>query len=271
MRPCCITATSCRDLRRNAQIVGDEQQRDAEAGLDFIEQFQHLRLHGDVQRRNRFIRHQYVGIERQRTRNGDALSLAAGELVRIAGDGIDGEIDQFEQIARFRQRVGVRHAVIDGSFGDGLADADARIKRTIGILKNDLDSLAVRLQRPARQIGDFSPGKPDAAGGRIDQPDDAARHRRFAGPAFADDAQRAALAQAQRDILGGRYFADATEEGVLAIDLAELVGLENYGFDRFTRGVRGTRLGTAESRLRVYSMVGLRRMVPSVPVSTSCP
>jgi hypothetical protein len=37
------------------------------------------------------------------------------------------------------------------------------------------------------------------------------------------------------------------------------------------RGLRGTRLGTAESRLRVYSMVGLRRMVSSVPVSTSRP
>ena len=74
------------DLRGDAQIVGDEQQRDAEPVLDFVEQFQHLRLHRDVERRDRFVRDQHVGIERQRARNRDALALAAGELVRIARD-----------------------------------------------------------------------------------------------------------------------------------------------------------------------------------------
>ncbi len=123
---------------------------------------------------------------------------------------------------RFRQRFLVRHAVIDRALGDGLADRDARIERAVGVLENDLDALAVRLQQPPRQLGDFAAGKPDAAGGRIDQPDDAARHRRFAGAAFADDAERAALAQRQCDILGGRHFAHRAEEGALAIDLAEL-------------------------------------------------
>jgi hypothetical protein len=61
----------------------------------------------------------------------------------------------------------MRHAVINRTFGNGLADGDARIERTIGILENDLDALAVRLQQPARQVGDFVPGKADAAGGRM--------------------------------------------------------------------------------------------------------
>ena len=93
------------DLRRDAQIVGDEQQRDAEPGLDFVEQFQHLRLHRDIERRDRFVRHQHVGIERERTGDGDALALAAGELVRIARDRVGRQIDQFQQFARFRQRL----------------------------------------------------------------------------------------------------------------------------------------------------------------------
>ncbi len=88
------------DLRRDAQIVGDEQHGDAEPGLDFVEQFQHLRLHRDVERRYRLVRHQHVGIERQRAGNRDALALAAGELVRIARDGVGGQVDQFEQFAR---------------------------------------------------------------------------------------------------------------------------------------------------------------------------
>ncbi len=54
--------------------------------------------------------------------------------------------------------------------------------------------------------------QPDAAGGRIDQPDDAARDGGFAGPAFADDAERAALAQGQRDVLGGGDLARFAEK-----------------------------------------------------------
>ena len=55
-----------------------------------------------------------------------------------------------EYIARFLQRLRMPHAVIDRALGDGLADGDAWIERTIGILENDLDALAVRLQQPAR-------------------------------------------------------------------------------------------------------------------------
>jgi hypothetical protein len=50
----------------------------------------------------------------------------------------------------------VRQAVIDWALRDGLAYGDARIELTIGILEDDLDLLAVRLQQPARQLGDFA-------------------------------------------------------------------------------------------------------------------
>src|SRR6202035_4474742 len=112
----------------------------------------------------------------------------------------------------------MRHAVIDRTLGDGLADRDARIERTIGVLENDLDLLAVRLQQPPRQLGDFAARQANAAGGRIDQPDDAAGDRGFARTALADDAERAALAQGEGDILGGRDLTDAAEERALAID-----------------------------------------------------
>ncbi len=88
------------DLRRDAQVVGDEQQRDAEPVLDFVEQLQHLRLHRDVERRYRFVGDQHVGIERQRAGDRDTLALAAGELVRIARDRVGRQVDQFEQFAR---------------------------------------------------------------------------------------------------------------------------------------------------------------------------
>ena len=87
------------DLRGDAQIMGDEQQRDAEPGLDLVEQFQHLRLHRDVERGDGLVGDQHVGIERQRARDGDALALAAGELMRIARDGV-GAADRPVRAAR---------------------------------------------------------------------------------------------------------------------------------------------------------------------------
>ncbi|MEH2476076.1 hypothetical protein V1284_007520 [Nitrobacteraceae bacterium AZCC 2299] len=68
---------------------------------------------------------------------------------------------------------------------------------------------------------------------RIDQAHDAARHGGFAGAAFADDAQRAALAQRQRDVLGGGDFAGFAEERALAIDLAEFVGFQHHRIEAF--------------------------------------
>src|SRR5438309_5431512 len=133
------------DLRRDAQVVGDEQQRDTEPRLDFVEQLQHLRLYRHVQRRDRLIRHQHVGVERQRAGDGDTLALSAGELMRITRDRIQRQIDQFQQLACFRKRFGARHAVIDRPLRDGLADGDPRIERAIRILEYDLDALAVWL------------------------------------------------------------------------------------------------------------------------------
>src|SRR5262249_39216542 len=107
-------------------------------------------------------------------------------------------------------------------------DGDARIERAIGVLEYDLDLLAVRLQQPPRQIRDLAAREPDAAGGRIDQADDAARHGRFARAAFADDAERAPPAQGEGDVLGRDHLAAFAEESALAIDLAEVVGLQHH-------------------------------------------
>src|SRR3712207_8524095 len=43
------------DLRRDAQIVRDEQHGEAEAAADVVEELQHLRLHRDVERGDRLV------------------------------------------------------------------------------------------------------------------------------------------------------------------------------------------------------------------------
>src|SRR6266702_3153361 len=71
------------DLRGNPQIMGDEQYGKIELLAHLVEQFEHLGLHRDVERRNRLVADQEHRLHRQRAGDADPLPLPAGELVRI--------------------------------------------------------------------------------------------------------------------------------------------------------------------------------------------
>ena len=64
--------------------MGDEQITQSPFGLQVVEQAQHLILHKHIQRGHGLIADDHVRIEGHGSRNGDALTLAAGKLVRIA-------------------------------------------------------------------------------------------------------------------------------------------------------------------------------------------
>ena len=72
------------ELAHDPEVVGDEQHRHAEPGLQFLQQAQDLRLHGDVERGGRFVGNQQIGLVGERHGDHHALALAAGKLVRIA-------------------------------------------------------------------------------------------------------------------------------------------------------------------------------------------
>ncbi len=67
----------------------------------------------------------------------------------------------------------------------------------------------------------------DAAAGRLNQPGDATRHRRFAGARFADDAQGLPAPQLQRHVGGGLHGARALEPALVDIGLGEFFGLQH--------------------------------------------
>ena len=71
------------DLAHDAEVVGDEQHRHAVLGLEPGEQFEDLRLHGDVERGRRLVGDQQFRLVGERHGDHHALALAAGKLVRI--------------------------------------------------------------------------------------------------------------------------------------------------------------------------------------------
>ena len=63
--------------------MGDEQIGDAPFPLDALQQVDDLCLDGYIQRRDRLIADDELGVKGQGTGNGDTLTLSAGELMRV--------------------------------------------------------------------------------------------------------------------------------------------------------------------------------------------
>ncbi len=72
------------DVAHHRQVVGDEDVGETRiALLQFLQQVDHLRLDRDIQRRDRLVQDQQVGVAGQGAGDADALALAAGELMRV--------------------------------------------------------------------------------------------------------------------------------------------------------------------------------------------
>ncbi|MNY80867.1 hypothetical protein D3C86_2221160 [compost metagenome] len=65
------------DALDQVEVVADQQQGHAQAGLQRFEQFEDLQLHGDVQRRGRFVGDQQLGLVGQGHGDHHTLPLTA--------------------------------------------------------------------------------------------------------------------------------------------------------------------------------------------------
>src|SRR5204862_513242 len=81
-------------------VVGDEEDRLLDGGLQAQELILQPGPHDRVDRRERFVHQQHDGVGRERPGHPDPLALPAGELVRVA-PGVPARLhsDQVEQLA----------------------------------------------------------------------------------------------------------------------------------------------------------------------------
>ena len=88
------------DLRRDSEIVSDEEHGKPKPFAQIHQQAENLRLDGDVERADRLVGDQQFGLHRKCPRNADPLSLAAAKLMGKAIRGAGIELDEFEQFDR---------------------------------------------------------------------------------------------------------------------------------------------------------------------------
>ena len=70
-------------LGDHAEVVRDQEHREAQVAPQLLEQRQHLRLGHHVERRRRLVGDDHARVAGQRQGDHHALAHAAGELVRV--------------------------------------------------------------------------------------------------------------------------------------------------------------------------------------------
>ena len=189
-----------------------------------FEQLQDLRLDGDVERGGRLVGDQEVGLVGERHRDHHALALAARELMRI---GVEpalrlGNADLLQQLddARARRARRCRPLVQEQRLGDLLLDRVQRIERGHRLLEHHGDAVAADLAQLALGGAPTSswPLKRMLPRGMAARPDraelqDRQRRHRLAGAGFADQRQRLALADIERDAFDRRDRVPPRVEG----------------------------------------------------------
>ena len=127
------------------QVVRDEQDRHAALLLQRHQQFEDLRLNGDVERGCRFVRNQQLRLVGERHGDHHPLPLAARELMRKVVEPRDRvrDADFGEQFDGPGTRRRLAHtAVQDQRFAHLPLDGVQRIERTHRLLENHRDSVA---------------------------------------------------------------------------------------------------------------------------------
>src|SRR6266480_1626220 len=155
---------------------------------------QHLLLDRDVERAGRLVEHHHLRLHDQGARDGDALALAAGELVRVAGEqrlGVPafGEPDVVERLHDAAAPLGgieLRRVDLEPLADDRL-DGEPRRERRQRILKHYLDLAAQRALLSPVCLRPLHAVDADMALS-FQKTENSKSERRFARARFADDA-----------------------------------------------------------------------------------
>ena len=128
------------DLSDHGKIVGDEQDRNAEFGLQRHEQLDDPSLDGHIQRRNRLVADEHFRLDHKRAGDADTLTLAAGELVRVAVDLCLRQADAFDHVPHAPVALGPRQlgSEMAQRLGHDLTHGHARVETGQRVLENHL-------------------------------------------------------------------------------------------------------------------------------------
>ena len=209
-----------RRLGDHPKVVGDQDDGRPVRLLEVADQVEDLSLHRHVERGRRLVGDQDLGVEGERHGDHDALSHAAGELVRVAVDslGCARDPDLPERFERAAPRDSLRDVLVSLDRLDDLPPhLVERMERRQRILEDHRDALSADVPQLVRRKGQkVEPVEENAPfDGRIRKPretHDGQGRDALARPGLTDDPQRAAAVEGEGDAVDGIDDAVASRE-----------------------------------------------------------
>ena len=202
------------DVAHHQQVVGDEEVGQAQLLLEVVKHVDDLRLNGHVQRGDGLVADDELGIDRQCAGDADALALATGKLVGVAGGVLAVQADVAHQLQNALLTLllaGVELVHVQ-RLTDDVGDRHAGIQRGVGILKDHGGLLAelldVLLALDGLAVEDH------LSGGGLVQVQNRAAHGGLAAAGLAHQAQRLALVDGEGDVIHGLEGLGAEEAHV---------------------------------------------------------
>src|SRR3989454_1163785 len=132
-------------LGDDAEVVGDEDQRQVVGALEITQELQVLRLDREVEARRRLVGDEDPRLARDRNRADDALAHATGELVGILAYARLGrrDADGLQELRRPAPRAAAGRALVDANrLRHLIADGKERVQRHHRVLEDHRDALA---------------------------------------------------------------------------------------------------------------------------------
>ena len=187
--------------------MGDVDVGEVELVLQLQHQLQDLGPHAHVEHRDRLVGDQDVRLQDDCPGQRDALLLTAREVSWVLAHELAGrrEADPLERgddLGLGRLRV-VGHVVELEGVKHGGADRHRRVERCMGVLEDDLESLAELAEALLLEAGDLLAVEDDRAALGLDQAQKRAAERRLAGAGLADHAEDLAAADVERGVVDG--------------------------------------------------------------------
>ena len=176
--------------------------------LELLHQVDDLRLDRDVERRHGLVADEEVRVERERAGEADPLPLAAGELVRVARPGVGGQADRLQQLAHRLAELLAAAAVHAQRLADHARNRVARVQRRVRILEDHLHPPPQRAHLRLAEVGDVGAVEGDLPGGRLVEAEERAADGRLAAARLADEPERLAALDLERDAVDGLDVAD---------------------------------------------------------------
>src|SRR5215208_5185253 len=187
------------DVGDDGEVVGDEEISEAELALEVAQQVEHLGLDGDVQRGDGLVADDELGVNADGAGDANALTLAAGELVRVAVDEVGVEADLLEELAR--ALAPVVEAEVAQRLLDDAAHGHARVQRRVRVLEDHLDVAPQGPELAVAERGDVAAVEDELAVRRLVEPDDRLGERGLAAAGLAHQAEAFAGEDIEGDVV----------------------------------------------------------------------